>query len=135
MMSWWRKGAIGLRYFLFKQGPLTVSAGHAAAFVRTRPELTRPDAQLYFINFSTAKRGGVLHTHSGFTGAVSQRQVESRGSVRIGSGDPAAPPQIRYNYLATENDRRVMVQGLKLARGIVTTPQMREYVVGELAPG
>ncbi|HEX6692445.1 MAG TPA: GMC family oxidoreductase N-terminal domain-containing protein, partial [Burkholderiales bacterium] len=37
MMSVWRKARIGLDYLLFKKGPLTVSAGHAAAFVRTRP--------------------------------------------------------------------------------------------------
>jgi choline dehydrogenase len=126
---------IGLNYFLFKRGPLTVSAGHAAAFVRTRPDSKRPDAQLYFINFSTAKRGGVLHGHSGFTTSVSQLQVESRGSVHIRSADPAAPPAIRYNYLATENDRRVMVDGLKIARRIVTTPPMRDYVVDEFLPG
>lgn len=135
MASLWRKAGIGLNYFLFKRGPLTVSAGHAAAFVRTRPDSKRPDAQLYFINFSTAKRGGVLHAHSGFTTSVSQLQVESRGSVHIRSADPAAPPAIRYNYLASENDRRVMVDGLKLARRIVTTPPMRDYVVDEFLPG
>lgn len=135
MMKLWRKLAIGLRYFIFREGPLTVAAGHAAAFVRTRPELKRPDAQLYFINFSSGKRGGVLHPHSGFTCAMSQLQVESRGSVHIRSADPTAPPAIRYNYLATENDRRVMVDGLKLVRRIVTTRPMREYVTDEFLPG
>ena len=135
MISLWRKAHIGLRYFLFKQGPLTVSAGHAAAFVRTKAWLRRPDAQIYFINFSTAKRGGILHAHSGFTCAVSQLQVESRGSVHIRSADPVAPPAIRYNYLATENDRRVMVEGLKVVRRICATPPMREYVVDEYLPG
>jgi choline dehydrogenase len=135
MASLWRKAGIGLRYLLKKTGPLTVSAGYAAAFVRTRPELTRPDAQIYFINFSTARRGGVLHAHSGFTCSVSQLQVESRGSVRIASADPLAPPSIRYNYLATQNDRRVMVEGLKVVRRIVNTPPMRDYVAGEFMPG
>ena len=116
MASFFRKARIGLQYVLKKRGPLTVSAGYAAAFVRTRPQARRPDAQIYFINFSTARRGGVLHSHSGFTCSVSQLQVESRGSVRIRSADPAAPPAIRYNYLATENDRRVMVEGLKMVR-------------------
>ncbi len=135
VMSLWRMAIMGLRYFLFKQGPLTVSAGHAAAFVRTRPELKRPDAQLYFINFSTARRGGVLHRHSGFTCAVSQLQVESRGSVHLRSADPAAAPAIRYNYLATENDRRVMVEGLKLVRRIVNTAPLRDYIRAEYLPG
>jgi len=135
MRSFWRKAGIGLKYLLFKEGPLTVSAGHAAAFVRTKPWLRRPDAQIYFINFSTAKRGGVLHAHSGFTCAMSQLQVESRGSVRIRSCDPAAPPAIRYNYLATENDRRVMVEGLKFIRRICATPPLRDYVAAEYLPG
>jgi choline dehydrogenase len=135
MASLWRQAGIGLRYLLFKQGPLTVSAGHAAAFVRTRPELARPDAQIYFINFSSAKRGGFLHPHSGFTCAVSQLQVESRGSSHIRSADPAAPPSIRYNYLATENDRRVMVEGMKFIRKICNTPPMRDYVAAEFMPG
>ena len=135
MMSLWRQARMGLKYLLFKQGPLTISAGHAAAFVRTRPELKRPDAQIYFINFSSLRRGGILHPHSGFTGAVSQLQVESRGSSHIRSADPAQAPSIRYNYLSTENDRRVMVEGLKLIRRICSAPPMRDYVAGEFLPG
>ncbi len=135
MASLWRQARIGLKYLLFKGGPLTVAAGHAAAFIRTRPELQRPDAQIYFINFSTARRGGVLHAHSGFTCSVSQLQVESRGSVHIRSADPKAPPAIRYNYLDTENDRRVMVEGLKFVRRICATPPMRDYVTDEFLPG
>ncbi|HVJ11484.1 MAG TPA: GMC family oxidoreductase N-terminal domain-containing protein, partial [Burkholderiales bacterium] len=135
MASLWRRARIGLQYLLKKAGPLTVSAGHAAAFVRTGPQSKRPDAQIYFINFSSARRGGILHTHSGFTCSVSQLQVESRGSVHIRSADPAAPPAIRYNYLATENDRRVMVEGLKLIRRICATPPMRDYVTDEFMPG
>jgi choline dehydrogenase len=135
MASLWRRARIGLQYLLKKTGPLTVSAGHAAAFVRTGPQSKRPDAQIYFINFSSARRGGILHTHSGFTCSVSQLQVESRGSVHIRSADPGAPPAIRYNYLATENDRRVMVEGLKLIRRICATPPMRDYVTDEFMPG
>jgi len=135
LMSLWRKAKIGIDYALFRRGPLTVAAGHAAAFVRTRPGLKRPDAQLYYINFSTAKRGGTLHPWSGFTISVSQLQVESRGSVRIRSSDPRQPPAIRYNYLATENDRRVMVEGLKIARRIAATAPLSGYIVKEEFPG
>jgi choline dehydrogenase len=135
MASLWRQARIGLKYLLFNEGPLTVAAGHAAAFIRTRPELRRPDAQIYFINFSTARRGGVLHPHSGFTCSVSQLQVESRGSVHIRSADPKAPPAIRYNYLDTENDRRVMVEGLKFVRRICASPPMRDYITDEFMPG
>lgn len=131
----WRKAKIGLRYLLFRRGPLTVSAGYAAAFVRVLPESTRPDAQIYFINFSSARRGGALHPFSGFTLAVSQLQAQSRGSVRIRSADPHEPPAIRYNYLATERDRRVMVEGLKLVRRIAAARPLADYIAGEHTPG
>jgi choline dehydrogenase len=135
MLSLWRKAKIGLDYALFRRGPLTVAAGHAAAFVRTRPDLKRPDAQLYYINFSTAKRGGTLHPWSGFTISASQLQVESRGSLRIRSADPRQAPAIRYNYLATENDRRVMIEGLRIARRIAHAAPLSNYVVREEFPG
>ena len=135
MASWWRRARIGLQYLLQRRGPLTVSAGYAAAFTRTRPELTRPDAQFYFINFSVAKRGGVLDPFSGFTCSMSQLRAESRGHVRIQSADPAAPPAILYNYLATENDRRVMVNGLKKLRTLVNTAPFSRYVAEERTPG
>jgi choline dehydrogenase len=124
-----------LRYLLQRRGPLTVSAGYAAAFIRTRPESTRPDGQVYFINFSTAKRGGVLHPHSGFTLSLSQLQAESRGSVRTRDVDPAAPPAIRYNYLSTENERRTMVGGLKFVRRLAAARPLADYVAGEFQPG
>jgi choline dehydrogenase len=135
MASLWRKARIGLQYLVSRSGPLTVAAGYAGAFTRTAPQLKRPDAQIYFINFSTARRGGVLHRHSGFTLSLSQCQVESRGSVAIRSADPHEPPAIRYNYLATENDRRVMVEGLKTVRRIAQTAPLANYIAEEVLPG
>jgi choline dehydrogenase len=130
-----RRIAMGLRYLLFRRGPLTVSAGYAGAFVRTRPELSRPDVQLYFINFSTDKMGTTLHPFPGFTASMSPLRPESRGSVRIRSADPREPPAIQYNYLTTENDRRTVVDGLKAVRSLMRTSAMKPYVLAEHAPG
>ena len=135
MASVWRKCGIGLDYLIRKRGPLTIAAGQAAVFARTQPGLERPDAQIYFINFSTDRRGGVLHPFSGFTLSVSQLQVESRGSVEIRSADPREAPAIRYNYLATERDRSVMVEGLKLIRRIAAVPPLADCVASEYQPG
>jgi hypothetical protein len=118
---------------LFGAGRSPVARRHAAASC-ARGRSSAPDA-IYFINFSTAKRGGVLHPWSGFTLSVSQLQVESRGSVRIKSADPRASPAIRYNYLAAENDRRVMVEGLKIIRRIAAASPLAGYIVREEFPG
>jgi len=135
MQSRWRQLKMGLRYLLQRKGPLTVSAGYAGGFWRTRPELKRPDVQTHFLTFSLERMGEKLHPFSGFTASICQLRPAARGFVRIRSADPRAAPAIRYNYLATEEDRRTMVDGMKLLRRIVQQPALRPYVAAEHAPG
>lgn len=135
MTSWRRKIGIGLKYLLARRGPLTVSAGYAGAFARTRPELSRPDVQFYFINFSLPKMGERLHPFSAFTCSMCPLQPQARGSVRIRSADPGEAPAIRYNFLSTEHDRNTAVAGLRLLRRLVRSPAMRPYVAAEELPG
>jgi choline dehydrogenase len=135
MRTLWGRIATGLRYALFRRGPLTVSAGYAGAFARTRPELSRPDIQLYLINFSTDKMGTGLHKFSGFTVSMSPLQPESRGFVRIRSADPHDAPAIQYNFLSTEQDRRIVIDGLKLVRQLMSGKSISPYVLAEHAPG
>ena len=127
--------SMGLRYVLLRRGPLTVSAGYAGAFLRTRPELSRPDVQLYLINFSTDKMGTTLHPFSGFTVSMSPLRPESRGFVRIRSADPRVAPAIQYNYLTTANDRRTAIDGLKGIRALMQASAMKPFVLAEHAPG
>jgi choline dehydrogenase len=135
MRSPWRQLKMGLRYLLQKKGPLTFSAGYAGGFWRTRPELRRPDVQTHFLTFSLDRMGEKLHPFSGFTASICQLRPTSRGSVRIRSADPRAAPAIRYNYLASEEDRRTMVDGMKLLRRILEQPAMRSYIAAEHTPG
>jgi choline dehydrogenase len=127
--------AMGLRYALFRRGPLTVSAGYAGAFVKTRPNVSSPDVQLYFINFSTDKMGTSLHTFPGFTVSVSSLRPDARGFVRVRSPDSRDAPSIQYNYLRSANDRQTIVDGLKIVRELMGTSAMQPYVLAEHAPG
>jgi choline dehydrogenase len=79
--------------------------------------------------------GEKLHPFSGFTASVCQLRPESRGSLRIGSADPAAAPEIRINYLATETDRAAFIEGLKILRGILAAPALKPFTVEEVDPG
>ena len=135
MQSWWRMARMGLRYALLRKGPLAVSAGYAGGFWRTRPELKRPDVQTHFLTFSLDRMGEQLHPFSGFTATICQLRPTSRGSVRIRSADPHAAPAIRYNYLATEHDRRTMVDGMRVLRRILEQPAIRPYIASEHMPG
>jgi choline dehydrogenase len=135
MQSWWRMARMGLRYALMRKGPLAVSAGYAGGFWRTRPELKRPDVQTHFLTFSLDRMGEQLHPFSGFTASICQLRPTTRGSVRIKSADPRAAPAIRYNYLDTELDRRTMIDGMRVLRGILEQPAMRPYIASEHVPG
>jgi choline dehydrogenase len=130
-----RSALVGLRYALFRKGPLTISAGYAGAFFKTDPRLASPDIQVHFINFSTTKMGDRLHPFSGFTASICQLRPESRGWLRIRSADPFEPPAIHPNYLATETDRRTNVAGLRMLRRIMQAPALQPYVAEELEPG
>src|ERR1700733_9062828 len=130
-----RKVLTGLRYAMFRTGPLTIAAGTSGAFFKTNPRLATPDIQIHFLPFSTAKMGEKLHPFSGFTASVCQLRPESRGSLRIKSADPAEPPEIRINYLASDVDRATNVEGLKILRRILHAPALAPYVVEEVDPG
>jgi choline dehydrogenase len=125
----------GLRYAAFRTGPLSIAAGTSGAFFKTNPRLSTPDVQIHFLPFSTDKMGEKLHSFSGFTASVCQLRPESRGSLRIRSADPAAAPEIRINYLATDVDRTTNVEGLKILRKILRAPALKPYVVDEVDPG
>jgi choline dehydrogenase len=130
-----RKILAGLQYAAFRRGPLTIAAGTSGAFFKTSPRLATPDIQVHFLPFSTDKMGEKLHPFSGFTASICQLRPESRGSLRIGSADPAAPPEIRINYLATEVDRTANVEGLKILRRMLHAPALGPYVTEEVDPG
>ncbi len=130
-----RSLSIGLRYALWRKGPLAVSAGYAGGFFRTDPRLATPDVQAHFITFSTTRMGDKLHPFPGFTASICQLRPESHGFVRIKSADPAARPSIQLNYLSAETDRRTMVAGLKLLRRIMQAPALRPYIESEHEPG
>jgi len=126
---------MGLEWALWRTGPLTIGAGQGCIFARTRPELATPDVQFHLILFSADKPGAPLHDFPGFTASVCQLRPESRGSVMIRSPDPGAKPAIVANYLATETDRRTIVDGLWLARRLSETQALRPLIAGELEPG
>jgi choline dehydrogenase len=130
-----RRIMAGVQYAAFRKGPLTIAAGTSGAFFKTNPRLATPDIQIHFLPFSTDKMGEKLHSFSGFSASVCQLRPESRGSLRIRSADPSAPPEIRINYLATEVDRSANVEGLKKLRNILRAPALRPYVVEEVDPG
>lgn len=126
---------IGLQYMLFRSGPLTLAASQVAAFTRTDPSVARPDIQFHMQPLSADKPGEGAHKFSAFTASVCQLRPLSRGWIRINSPDPLQHPQIQPNYLSAEEDQRVAVGGLKVARRIAAAPALAPHIIEEFVPG
>ena len=135
MMSKFKMAMTGLDYLFRRKGPLTIAAAQAGLFARTRPELATPDVQFATVIFSADRPAEGLHKFSGFSVVVYQLRPESRGKLKLKSADPNDAPAMYPNYLATETDRRTIVDGLKLGRRILATPDMQHFITGEYIPG
>jgi choline dehydrogenase len=131
----WQQLRAGLEYVLTRRGILTIGAGVAGAFARSRPDVDLPDVQFHFMPLSADRPGQGLHRFSGVTASVCQLRPESRGTLAIASADPAAHPGIVSNYLAAETDRRVLLDGMKLIRRTTSQPAFARYVLREHLPG
>ncbi|MGN6750520.1 MAG: GMC family oxidoreductase [Xanthobacteraceae bacterium] len=132
---WRHRYGAGLRYLMSRKGLLTIGAGYAGAFLRTRPEVATPDVQIHFLIFSAEAAGAVLHAFPGFMASVCQLRPQSRGLVRIKSSDPRIPPAIQPRYLSARGDCDTVVAGMKAMRRIMNEAAMRRYIAEERAPG
>lgn len=126
----------GINYYLGpRNGPLTIGASLAGAYVYTRPDAEAPDLHLHFLPFMPGEKGWDLAKFSGFRLGMYQNRPESRGRVRIKSPDPHESPSILFNHLAEEEDVRVLMAGMKLAKKIAETEPLKGQIIEEIEPG
>src|SRR5262249_19003169 len=133
-----RKALALAQYKLFRAGPLAANGVTAGAFARSDKRLERPDLQFNFSPWSYASRdarGAVAHPFAGFSLSAVHLRPDARGSVRIKSSDPLAPPAIRFNFLQTQSDIQALIAGMRLARRFTEQPALAPYVAEELLPG
>jgi choline dehydrogenase len=125
----------GLNYMLFGQGPGRQNFLEAGAFLKSRPELDRPDLQLHCVLAIMRDHGKVAAESDGFTIHVCQLRPQSRGRVALRSADPLDDPAIFANYLAAEEDRRVIRAGFDIVRALAAQPSLAAIAGREIAPG
>ena len=115
---------------------LAVSPSQVYWFWQSRPGLDRPDLQGVFAPASY-RNGyiGMLDRYPGMTCGVWQHRPHSRGQVTLQSSDPLAAPLIQPAYLEDERDRAALIGGMRLARQLLSTPELSRYVDVETLPG
>ena len=135
--SYYRKFLVGLEYFFFRSGPMTMGASQLCGFAKSDPALATPNLQFHVAPMSADKLGGAaLHTFPAFTPTVCNLRPTSRGHISIASSDTRVDPKITMNYLSTHEDKKVAVQAIRLTRDIVLKSNaFKPYAPEELRPG
>ena len=117
-----------VKYFFGAKSIINLSPSMVYGFWHTDTVTRSNDVQFIFTPASY-KRGahGILDDYPGFTVAAWQHRPESRGWVRARSANPFEKPEIQPNYLVAEEDRRVTIGAMKLARKLIHTNAMKPY--------
>jgi len=122
-------------YALFRRGPLTMAPSQLGLFTRSDRDQERANLQYHVQPLSLDRFGEPLHTFPAFTASVCNLRPTSRGHVRLRSRNPAEAPLIKPNYLATDQDRRVAANAIRLTRRIVAQPALAPFHPDEYLPG
>ncbi|MGE3246524.1 MAG: GMC family oxidoreductase [Beijerinckiaceae bacterium] len=130
-----KRAWMGVEYALFRRGPMTMAPSQLGIFAKSSEDYDMPNVQYHVQPLSLDKFGDPLHTFPAITVSVCNLRPTSRGSIHAVSPDPLKHPDIAPNYLATEEDRRVAVDSIRLTRSIVSAPALAPYRPQEYQPG
>ena len=129
------RAGMGLDYVFRRRGPLTMAPSQLGLFTRSDSTQDRANIQYHVQPLSLDKFGDPLHPFPAFTASVANIRPTSRGALTLKSADPAVPPAIKPNYLATPEDRRVAADSIRMTRKIVSQPALQKYSPVEYLPG
>lgn len=128
-----------LEWFFTGKGRIANMPVTANGFIKTRPDLERPDAQCLFQPTSILARPWFPGFRKPSADVVAMACVllrpEGRGWVKLASSDPAAKPRILSNVLSTENDRAFFRRIIPQIREIFATSPLADVIQGEIMPG
>ena len=119
-----------------RKGMLTSNIAEAGGFVKLNPDSPAPELQFHFAPgwFILHGAGNPEQGH-GFTLAPTLVDTKSIGSLDLRSTDPGDAPMIDPNYLAEDRDMDVLVEGVKMARKVVSSSAFDMYRGEEYLPG
>jgi len=125
-----------LNYGLSRKGVLAMPPTLVYCFWKSNPSLKNGDIQLTFTpaSYPSGVQSG-LERFPGATIACWQQRPESAGKVHVVSPDVFVPPEIQGNYLAEENDRKVLLAAIRLSRRITKSEPFKNFVEREIWPG
>jgi len=120
-----------------RSGILTSVVAESGGFIKSTPSLLRPDLQLHFIPaaFDDHGRGLKMLLNYGISIHTCLLRPKSRGSVTLHGNKASLPPKISLNMLSHEDDKKNMIEAVKITRSILSKPPLSQCNGNEIFPG
>ena len=109
MLQWSRK----------RSGLITTSFATAGAFLRSSPDVPRPDLQLVFVIAIVDDHARKMHWGHGISSHIEVLRPYSRGTVALQSTDPHAAPLIDPQFLADDRDMNLLLKGAQWQQRLI----------------
>ena len=129
-----------LRWALFGNGLFATNGAAGNLFIRTDPNLDRPDMQFTCMSGEVGARElwvPLVGKKPPLTLGVGLSMIkqESRGELRLRSADAHDAPRISFNLFKEKSDVDRAIRGLKEIRDIYHREPLRSLISGEILPG
>lgn len=130
-----RKALAGIQWFANKSGITASNNFEVAAYIRSRPGVSKPNFKLEFFPLALSPIDYKPYPFEAFQVVVTLQNAKSRGRIALRSGNISDAPAIHLNYLESGDDIASFQEGVKLTREIVRSSSFANLYKSELDPG
>jgi choline dehydrogenase-like flavoprotein len=124
-----------LQYLAGRTGPFASNVFESVGFLKTRPDLDRPDVQFVFQPAARPRPNFPLPIGHGFAISPVSLYPKSRGTVTLQGADPHLAPAIDPALLSADEDILPLIRAIRLARRILGAGNFARYQATEIQPG
>lgn len=116
------------RYRKERRGLVTTNYAECGGFLKSRPELDKPNLQLHFVIAVVDNHARTMHTGHGISCHVCLLNPRARGSVKLSGKNVDDPLLIDFKFLEDEQDLQDMVDGFKVTQKLMQAPALSEKI-------
>ncbi|MEC7490216.1 MAG: GMC family oxidoreductase N-terminal domain-containing protein [Pseudomonadota bacterium] len=123
------------KYLMTHRGFWSSNLVEGGGFIRTLPDLDRPDIQIVFVPGKRGQNGRLIGWGHGFSATAVLLRPHSRGEIRLVSSSPDVSPEIDPRFFEDDRDLNGLIRGFREVLRITGSPSFQDIRRRELSPG
>lgn len=127
--------AAPIQYFVRRKGMLTTNYVEAGGFAKTKYANGLPDVQFHFVPGYRSHRGRLVEYGHGYAIHTCVLRPKSVGEIKLARQGSGRDILIDHRFFSDERDAKVLVEGIKIARQILSAPEFDGIRGREMLPG